>query len=147
MVKATRHDIRKYPDMKLYQEILLLQHFFKGRWVVENVKPYYKPLIKPSIEIGRHLIWSNFDIMPMRNHKAFPNFIRDDTQSGVERLKKWLGIEYDGNIYYEGNHSPGQVLRNCVHPEIGKHVFNESMREGLFSISDFQTGGKNLKTD
>ncbi len=39
--------IVRYPDMKLYEEILLLNHFFKGKWVVENVKPYYEPLIKP----------------------------------------------------------------------------------------------------
>jgi DNA (cytosine-5)-methyltransferase 1 len=35
MVKATRHKIRKYPDMSLYQEIIFLQNFFKGKWVVE----------------------------------------------------------------------------------------------------------------
>jgi len=22
------------------------------------------------------------------------------------------------------SHCPGQVLRNCVHPELGKHIFN-----------------------
>ncbi|KKN62897.1 hypothetical protein LCGC14_0507500, partial [marine sediment metagenome] len=26
-----------YPDMKLYEEILFLQGYFKGKWVVENV--------------------------------------------------------------------------------------------------------------
>jgi thiol-disulfide isomerase/thioredoxin len=35
----------KYPDMRLYQEIIFLNHWFKGKWVVENVKSYYKPLI------------------------------------------------------------------------------------------------------
>jgi len=37
----------KYPDMKLYEEIILLQHFApkECKWIVENVKPYYKPLI------------------------------------------------------------------------------------------------------
>ena len=35
-----------YPDMMLYQEILFLQHHFKGKYVVENVIPYYEPLIQ-----------------------------------------------------------------------------------------------------
>ncbi|MDF1498839.1 MAG: DNA cytosine methyltransferase, partial [Patescibacteria group bacterium] len=35
-----------YPAMELYQEIILLRHFSNGKWVVENVKPYYKPLIE-----------------------------------------------------------------------------------------------------
>ena len=30
-----------YPDMKLYEEILFLQGYFKGKWVVENVIGYY----------------------------------------------------------------------------------------------------------
>ena len=33
---------------------------------------------------------------------------------------------YEKNIYYEGNHCPTQILRNCVHPEVGLHVFNEA---------------------
>ena len=40
--------IYRFPDMKLYEEIIFLKHFFKGKWVVENVKPYYKPLIEPQ---------------------------------------------------------------------------------------------------
>lgn len=52
----------KYPDMKLYQEIIFLQKYFDGLWVVENVKPFYDPLIKPSIQLGRHLFWSNFKL-------------------------------------------------------------------------------------
>lgn len=39
----------KYPDMKLYQEILFLKHYYDGLWVVENVKPFYEPLMLPSV--------------------------------------------------------------------------------------------------
>lgn len=49
----------KYPDMTLYQEIIWLQTFFKGKWVVENVKPYYKPLIEPTFVMERHCYWSS----------------------------------------------------------------------------------------
>src|SRR3990170_4316435 len=59
----------KYPDMKLYQEILFLKHHFKGKWVVENVKPYYKPLIKSTKQLQRHLFWSNFSIDDIEIYK------------------------------------------------------------------------------
>lgn len=51
-----------YPDMKLYEEIIFLKHHFEGLWLVENVKPYYEPLIKPTTILQRHLFWSNFEI-------------------------------------------------------------------------------------
>jgi DNA (cytosine-5)-methyltransferase 1 len=127
MVKATRHNINKYPDMTLYQEIIFLQHFYNGFWVVENVKPYYTPLIKPTAILGRHYFWSNYNITSIKsiNH---PNFMQSDSPEQIESLKNWLGIHYDGNIYYEKNHSPAQVLRNCVHPDVGLHVLNCTQR-------------------
>lgn len=121
MIKATKCDVRKYPDMMLYQEIIFLQHFFKGKWVVENVKPYYEPLIKPTAILGRHYFWSNFEI-PKFEIKNIPNFIQGDSPKEIQALKDWLGIQYEGNIYYGKNHSPGQVLRNCVHPDLGLHI-------------------------
>lgn len=123
MMKATKHDMRKYPDMKLYQEILFLKHFFKGLWVVENVSPYYEPLIPPTKILGRHLFWSNFRIgnFEMDNHE---NFIQGDSKAHIQSMKDWIGIQYEGNIYYGENHSPGQILRNCVHPDMGLHILN-----------------------
>ena len=126
MVKATRHKINKYPDMNLYQEIIFLQNFFKGKWVVENVKPYYEPLIKPTKEIGRHLFWSNFDLEDIEEVKSPTNFINKGNSLGVQVLKDWLDIQYKGNLYYEKNHCPGQVLRNCVHPRIGKQILQKA---------------------
>lgn len=122
MMKFTRHKLRRYPDFKLYEEIVFLQNFYKGLWVVENVIPYYKPLIEPTCIIGRHLFWSNFKITPFDSPAQPKNFINEATVSGSEMMKEWLGIHYKGNIYYEKNHCPAQVLRNCVHPLIGKHV-------------------------
>ena len=46
MARATKHKLRRYVDMSLYQEILYLKHFCKGAWVVENVRPFYAPLIQ-----------------------------------------------------------------------------------------------------
>jgi DNA (cytosine-5)-methyltransferase 1 len=123
MVKATRHRIRKYPDMSLYEEIIFLLNFFEGKWVVENVKPYYEPLMPASHVFGRHLVWSNFNIAEYDVPKL-PDFINKGTVADSQKLKDWLGIQYEGNIYYDGNHCPGQALRNCVHPDLGLHIFN-----------------------
>jgi DNA-directed RNA polymerase beta' subunit len=82
-----------------------------------------KPVIEPTIKIGRHLFWTNFDITPFEI-KQPKNFIMLGTVKGSEELKKWLGINYEGNIYYNGNHDPCQVLRNCVHPDLGEHIHN-----------------------
>ncbi len=127
MVKATRHKGKKFPDMKLYEEIIFLQNFFEGLFVVENVKPYYKPLIQPTQEVGRHLLWSNFVIHNIQDVDRPKNFINKTNVEGSEDLKKWLGIEYEGNIYYKNNHCPAQVLRNCVHPLVGKQILEYAM--------------------
>jgi len=124
MIRSGRNRKPRYPDMRLYEEILLLTHDFKGKWVVENVKPYYKPLI-PAKQVGRHLFWSNFEF-ECEEIKQPKNFINNTNVAGSNALKEWLGMEYDKNIYYEGNHCPAQVLRNCVHPDIGKAIMEQA---------------------
>lgn len=126
MMKATRHDVADFIDLQLYQTIIFLQHFYKGKWIVENVKPYYEPLIKPTKVFGRHLVWSNLDLPDFETNKI-PNFIKGDSPAEIEALKKWIGINYEGNIYYGKNHSPGQVLRNCVNPDLGLHILNAAL--------------------
>lgn len=127
MIRSGKNRSPRYPDMRLYEEILFLKHNFDGPWIVENVKPYYETLIQAK-EVGRHLFWSNFDFECIEV-KQLGNFINKTNVEGSRQLKEWLGIEYDGNIYYEGNHCPAQVLRNCVHPDIGKQIFNQVPRE------------------
>jgi DNA (cytosine-5)-methyltransferase 1 len=128
MMKATRHDVVDYIDISLYQEIIFLQHFYKGLWVVENVIPYYKPLIEPIIQIGRHLFWSNFKINPFKEPK-FPNMINSTTVESAELMKDFFDLKFTGKIYTEGNHHPTQVLRNCVHPELGLHILNCALQK------------------
>lgn len=123
MMKATRHDVADYIDLQLYQIIIFLTHFYKGEWIVENVKPYYEPLIKPTKILGRHFVWSSFNISDF-DIPNIKNFITQGTTKETEKFKEWLGIKYDGNIYYKGNHCPGQVLRNAVHPDFGLHILN-----------------------
>lgn len=126
MAKATRHKhLRRYSDMSLYQEILYLQHFFKGKWVVENVVPYYEPLI-PGKRLGRHMYWSNFDVGDYQ--EPIPKyFINLANVAGKKKLMDWLGIHYEENIYYGNNHCPAQILRNCVHPNEGLSILQAAL--------------------
>lgn len=105
----------EYPDMGLYQEIIFLKHFFDGGWVVENVKPYYTPLIKPTTELERHLFWSNFNISYAKFEK---NTICDGTR---DIWQNQLGIDISG---YSFNIRKDKLLRNCVHPDLGLHILN-----------------------
>lgn len=127
MNKATRHKTKRFPDMKLYEEILFLQHFFNGKWVVENVQPFYSALIDAK-KIGRHLFWSNFDFN-VDDVKRPTGFINKCNVAGKKELQNWLGIHYEENIYYGKNHCPAQILRNCVHPIIGKGIFNAAIQD------------------
>ena len=133
MIKSGKNRKPRYPDMKLYEEILFLQQNYKGLWIVENVVPYYKPLINPTKQVGRHLFWSNFDF-DVDEVKSPDNFINMTTVEGSNKLKEWLGIHYEGNIYYEGNHCPAQVLRNAVHPLVGKQIYDVATRGIGYSL-------------
>jgi len=130
MAKSTRHKLKRYPDMSLYQEILFLQSYAKCQWVVENVVPYYAPLIAPTAKIGRHLFWANFPITA-EEVKTPTNFINLCNVAGKRAMQDWLGIHYPENIYYSGNHCPAQILRNCVHPQLGLQIFNSAKLASL----------------
>jgi DNA (cytosine-5)-methyltransferase 1 len=125
MNKATRHKTVRYADMSLYQEIILLQHFFKGKYVVENVSPYYEPLIAPR-KMGRHSFWTNIEFQDFDVARP-QGFINQSSLEGKKILMDWLGIHFEKNIYYGSNHCPAQILRNCVHPLIGEHILNSAM--------------------
>jgi len=112
-----------YPDLKLYEEIILLKHMsklkrkelsmFNGKFCVENVIAYYKPLI-PQYKFSNHYFWTNFYIKPMdiksRNHFGSINELInkkgfDIKQYNVDKIK---------------------ILRYCVEPELGLHILKES---------------------
>lgn len=103
----------KFPDMNLWQEIIFLKHFFKGRWIVENVKPYYEPFVRPTINLERHFFWSNFKI-------EVPDF---DSQKFDIRKKGSVGFGFDISNY-KINHRKDQIIRNCVNPKLGLHIMN-----------------------
>ncbi len=137
MAKFTRHKLKRYPDMSLYQEIIFLRHFFKGKWVVENVLPFYEPLITGR-PMGRHMYWSNFEL-PHCQEPTPPDFINLCNLKGKQAMMDWLDIHYDENIYYGNNHCPAQILRNCVHPKIGKAILEASL------IKPFSNAARHLR--
>jgi len=103
------NEIRKrsrYPDMSLYQEIIFLNQFCKGKFCVENVIGYYEPLIKPT-KIGRHYLWSNFNIPLIEQPKGDVGTM----------MKQYVGT---------GKHAHDKKLvdRNAVNSELGLHVLN-----------------------
>ena len=105
-----------YADMGLYQEILFLKSWFKGKYVVENVIPYYKPIINPTHTLHRHLLWTNVDIV----NKSFENLQTCTVEKEREYLEEKYG--YDLSNYYRIDKR--KVLRNCVVPEMGKHILD-----------------------
>lgn len=108
-----------YPDMGLYQEIILLTHFTQRhtKWVVENVIPYYDPLIKPYTA-GRHYFWSNFIITK-------DSIIDERVHNDIVGSTGLYG--YDLSKFEAENKR--KLLRNCVNPKLGLYVFNCAFKE------------------
>ena len=104
----------KYADMKLYQEIILLENFFEGKYCIENVIPYYKPLI-PAQKRGRHLFWANFKLPQIKANDAI---IR---RWQIAELEKHHKIDLSK---YKGEQNKRKIGRNLVHFDTGKAIFN-----------------------
>lgn len=120
----------RYPDMKLYEEIIFLKTFFKGNWVVENVRSYYDPLIKPY-ELDRHYFWSNAYLLPFSSEKKFnmlncPNersqHLRQPADHNLKSLQEYHGFNIEK--YDISGYKKRKILRNCVYPPLGLHVLN-----------------------
>jgi len=107
-------NIKQYTDVTLYQQIILLKSWFKGKYVIENVIPYYDYLVKPSFIIGRHPFWSNFTV----KHLEVKNI--DVTRSSNEELSEYLGIPIP-------RYKAGLTLRNSVEPRTGLHILNSAL--------------------
>jgi DNA (cytosine-5)-methyltransferase 1 len=105
----------KYPDLKLYEEIIFLQHYYSGLWVVENVISYYEPLILP-VESNRHYFWSNFKI---RAGEYESTYFSNESKELIPDLRDMdlTGLKGSGLRRM-------QILRNCVHPKLGLDILN-----------------------
>ena len=113
-----------YPDMKLYQEIIFLQHHFKGKYCVENVIPYYEPLIQPQ-KRDRHLYWTNFKL-PNNLNGRIKNF-GDAKNGNTESLKTWSDFHDYDFIKYKGNQLILKIARNLVDYEAGRTILETAL--------------------
>ena len=103
-----------YANMMLYEEIILLDNYFDGFYCVENVIPFYEPLIKGQ-QLGRHLFWSNVKLNEKIKFKPRGNF------DNAEELAKDLG--YDISKWH--GVSKILLLRNCCEDDISEYIFGE----------------------
>ena len=112
--------IDKYPDMKLYEEILLLKHNFKGKYVIENVIPYYEPLI-PALKRHRHLYWTNFNL---------PNILTERKVkmcAGTNEVKNLCNFHNFDFYKYKGKQPTNKIARNLVDYEAGKTILETAI--------------------
>ena len=113
---------KEYPDMKLYQEIIILKSYApkKTKWVIENVIPFYDYLIEPNVILHRHPFWANFNI-PFYE---------------VEDKRTHMGVKEDSTVYgvsldkYKIDNKR-QILRNMVNPEVGKYILDRAMEKEI----------------
>lgn len=110
------YGLYRFPDMKLYEEIIFLNQFYKGNWVIENVIPYYKPLIRPVVELDWHLFWSNRHIGKVSHGRIYSGAMTDQS---ITTLSKAYGITLPKLTI-----NKRKLLRNAVDPKLGLHVFN-----------------------
>lgn len=120
--RFARHESTKseFPDMKLYQEIIFLENYFKGKYCVENVVPFYTPLI-PGIKRGRHLYWTNFPI---------PNKLTERKcafMEGKNEVSKWNEFHNINVNDYKGTQRKDKIARNLVDYEAGRTILETAI--------------------
>ena len=109
-----------YPDLKLYKEIIFLEYHFKGKYVVENVNPYYEPLI-PAQKRERHHYWCNFKI---------PKIVSDRNDTSLvqsSRIKDLCEFHDYDFTKYKGKQRKLKIARNLVDYKAGKTILDTAM--------------------
>jgi len=108
-----------YPDMTLYQEIIFLSHHFDGLYCVENVIPYYEPLIKAT-KRNRHLYWTNFKLPTIISEREFKDF----HEGNVTNLSKFHDYNFKK---YKGNQRLNKIAKNLVDYQAGKSILEAAL--------------------
>jgi DNA (cytosine-5)-methyltransferase 1 len=107
--------------MKLYEEILFLDNFFDGKYCVENVIPYYEPLI-PEKKRGRHLYWTNFNLPNILSERdKISGLINKDDYEAIKKLCEFHDYDF---FKYKGEQRRSKMARNLVDYEAGLTIFN-----------------------
>ncbi len=118
--KSRESFVPLYPDLKLYEEILFLDNFYKGKYVVENVIPYYEPLIQGQ-KRGRHLYWTNF-ILP--NDIGERKVLIGRGTNEVNKLCEFHDYDFR---QYKGEQRIDKMARNLVDYEAGKTILETAL--------------------
>ena len=108
-----------YPDMKLYEEVIFLGQFFKGKYCVENVIPYYDLLI-PGHKRGRHIYWTNFKLPSVLSN-------RSGNIGGNEEVKRLCEFHKIDLTSYKGDQRKDKIARNLVDYEAGRTILDTAM--------------------
>ncbi len=124
--KNQQHMEIRYPDMKLYEEIILLKQFFDGKYCIENVIPYYDLLI-PGKKRGRHIYWTNFALPSILSNRktvvcaSMNEGLRKKYGGGsdVKRLSRFHNYDF---TKYNGKQRKDKIARNLVDYEAGKTI-------------------------
>ena len=111
----------KYPDMRLYQEIIFLDNYFTGKYVVENVIPFYEPLITAH-KRHRHLYWTNFKLPNNLSSRYNPDLSR--TKNLIDALSKFHDYDFRK---YKGEQRMNKIARNLVDYEAGKTILETAI--------------------
>jgi len=123
-----------YPDLKLYEEILFLDNYFEGKYCVENVIPFYEPLIQAN-KRGRHLYWTNFILPNNLNERKL------SIMEGKDEVNKWCKFHQYDFTKYKGTQRIDKIARNLVDYVAGETILNTAMgiiiKENINQMSIF----------
>jgi DNA (cytosine-5)-methyltransferase 1 len=111
-----------YPDMKLYEEIIFLDNYFDGKYCVENVTPYYEPLILAK-KRGRHLYWTNFNLPTDLKERKLDGILCS-MENEINVLSKFHDYDFKK---YKGEQSKTKMARNLVDYEAGKTILETAL--------------------
>ena len=120
--QKTRENFKAvYPDMKLYEEIIFLDNYFEGKYVVENVIPFYEPLIAAK-KRGRHFYWTNFNLPnEIGERSMFANMIET---GNTKQLSEFHDYDF---TKYKGEQRLNKIARNLVDYEAGRTIFETAL--------------------
>ena len=101
---------------------------FKGKYVVENVIPYYEPLIYAQ-KRHRHLYWTNFKLPNVLSNRKPPQIGKGNNE--VNDLCAFHDYDFRK---YKGKQSVQKIARNLVDYEAGKTILDTAI--GLMAKQD-----------
>ena len=120
-----------FPDLNLYEEILFLQGYFDGKWVVENVDPWYDPLVEPQAS-GRHMFWSNFEIPELDTGPTIGRdgeSVMDNYDPDAQAKEFGYDPEKLKTFDFPSDYPRDKVINNMVHPKVGKSILESALND------------------